>query len=117
MREFIRRRLTARGCPPAVTDDVLVCATELASNAVVHSRSGQPGGYFTVEVAVRAEESVYVAVRDSGGPWTGSAARADDHDAECGRGLRVVAALSSDMGISGGPAGRTAWFLAHWDGC
>ena len=33
--------------------DALICLSELASNAVVHSRSSQPGGTFTVRVPRR----------------------------------------------------------------
>ena len=54
------------GCPAA--DDALLCVSELATNAVVHSRSGRPGGRFTVRAMVRAG-SVRVEVTDEGGPW------------------------------------------------
>jgi serine/threonine-protein kinase RsbW len=37
-------------CPAA--DDVILCVSELATNAVRHSRSGLPGGTFTVQAAV-----------------------------------------------------------------
>src|SRR5579862_5861841 len=36
------------GCAPL--DDLLLFASELASNAITHTRSGRPGGRFTVEV-------------------------------------------------------------------
>jgi anti-sigma regulatory factor (Ser/Thr protein kinase) len=35
-------------CPAA--DDVILCASELATNAVRHSRSSLPGGTFTMRV-------------------------------------------------------------------
>ncbi len=37
-------------CPAA--DDVILCASELATNAVVHSDSRKPGGKFTVRAEV-----------------------------------------------------------------
>jgi anti-sigma regulatory factor (Ser/Thr protein kinase) len=115
VRDFVRRHLVGCRCPAATIQDILVCASELATNAVLHSRSGLPDGHFTVEIALRAGQSVYVAVRDSGDPraepGTGGTR---DADAECGRGLHVVAALSADTGISGDASGRTAWFLSRW---
>src|SRR3974377_105972 len=47
-----RRFLTGLldGCP--VGDDALVCLSELATNAVLHSDSGRPGGTFCVRAAV-----------------------------------------------------------------
>jgi anti-sigma regulatory factor (Ser/Thr protein kinase) len=111
VRDFVSRYLDGRHCPPETGQDILVCATELAANAVLHSRSGLPGGHFSVEVAC-AGQSVRVTVEDSGGPW----AERDngDIDAECGRGLQVVAALSADMGLTGDAAGRMAWFCCQW---
>jgi Histidine kinase-like ATPase domain len=67
VRDFVSRYLDGRPCPAETVEDILVCATELAANAVLHSRSGLPGGQFSVEVA-HARESVHVAVADSGGP-------------------------------------------------
>lgn len=111
-RDFVRQHLTGRRCPAAAVHDIVVCATELATNAVLHSRSGLPGGHFSVEIAVRAGQWVHVAVEDSGGFWTerGTGGR----DAEGGRGLHVVSALSADMGITGDASGRMAWFRSGW---
>jgi serine/threonine-protein kinase RsbW len=39
------------GCP--VADDFVLPASELVTNAVGHSRSGLPGGLFTVRVEMR----------------------------------------------------------------
>jgi anti-sigma regulatory factor (Ser/Thr protein kinase) len=111
-RDFVRRYLTGRRCPAAAVQDIVVCATELAANAVLHSRSGLPGGHFSVEIAVRAGQWVHVTVEDSGGTWTERGAGSGD--AECGRGLHVVSALSADMGITGDASGRMAWFRSGW---
>src|SRR5689334_14003187 len=42
------------GCP--VADDVILLVSELCGNAVLHSRSGGPGGRFTVCVETRPAE-------------------------------------------------------------
>jgi anti-sigma regulatory factor (Ser/Thr protein kinase) len=110
VRDFIRRYLADdHNCPAGAIEDVLVCVTELATNAISHSRSGAPGGHFTVQVDVWPGGQVRVAVGDDGGPWR---ERETACDADCGRGLRIVCALSDRMGITGGNAGRTAWFCS-----
>lgn len=53
------------GCPAA--DDVLLAASELATNAVLHSASSQPGGTFTITAEVSDGEHVRIAIRDQGG--------------------------------------------------
>lgn len=110
-RDFVFRYLSGRQCPAETVQDILVCATELAANAVLHSRSGLPGGYFSVEV-VCAGQSVHVAVEDSGGLWAEHCQGGISE--ECGRGLHVVSALSADMGITGDASGRMAWFRCQW---
>ncbi len=95
------------GCPAAA--DALLCVSELATNAVLHSRSGRSGGRFTVRAAVRAE-GVRVAVADEGGPWGAGL----DRDGQSGRGLLIVAALASRWGREENEAGRTVWFEIDW---
>lgn len=108
-RRFVARALD--GCPAA--GDSVACVSELASNAVQHTRSGQ-GGWFQVLVW-RGRASVCVAVIDDGAPH-GPASRAPGPGdlAESGHGLRVVADLATswghqDLGPSGLP-GRAVWF-------
>ena len=110
-RDFVRCYLTGRACSAQAAEDILVCATELTTNAVLHSHSGLPGGHFSVEVAICAGQWVRVAVEDSGGPWAERGT--PDGDTECGRGLHVVSALSAAMGITGDASGRTAWFCCR----
>jgi len=95
------------GCPAAA--DALLCVSELATNAVLHSRSGRPGGRFTVRAAVRAE-SVRVEVTDEGGPW----GHERDGDGQSGRGLVIVGELAGRWGRDEGGAGRTVWFEIDW---
>jgi anti-sigma regulatory factor (Ser/Thr protein kinase) len=55
-----------RDCPMA--DDVILCASELAANAALHSHSRLPGGTFTVHAKLSPGDYVWVAVEDDGGP-------------------------------------------------
>jgi anti-sigma regulatory factor (Ser/Thr protein kinase) len=112
VRDFIRRYLDGWPCPTAAVQDILLCATELAANAVCHSRSGLPGGHFAVQVVVRLGEWVEVAVDDAGGQWV----KCDTgYDAEYGRGLQIVSALSAKIGVITGGHGRTVWFRCPWN--
>lgn len=88
-------------------DDAALCLSELAANAILHSRSRDPGGQFTVRIRIR-DGRLRVEVDDQGGPWTKPARR---HDGQHGRGLLIVARLADEWGRGGNPAtGWTMWF-------
>jgi serine/threonine-protein kinase RsbW len=89
----------------AVTADIVLCVSELASNAVLHSNSGAPGGQFVVRAWISAVGRIRAEVEDRGGPWVQN----NDHDEERGRGLIIVASLATRWGITGSEAGRVAW--------
>jgi serine/threonine-protein kinase RsbW len=108
------------GCPAA--GDALLCVSELATNAVLHSRSGRPGGRFTVR-ATRQAGSVRVEVTDEGGPWgherdgdgqRGGGRGARGREEQSGRGLLIVGELASRWGRDDSSAGRTVWFEIDW---
>jgi serine/threonine-protein kinase RsbW len=84
--------------------DAVTCLSELASNACLHSASGQPGGTFTVRVLTQPGQ-LRIEVTDGGGPWI---TPRHQHHAR-GRGLAIVAALATQTGITGTDTGRTAW--------
>lgn len=94
------RRLlaSALGDWPRAGDAVLVLS-ELAANAVRHSRSGEPGGTFTIRAEIAPGSRVLLEVRDQGGPW-----RPRDGSDQGGRGLRIVDKLTAAMRIDGNPA-------------
>jgi serine/threonine-protein kinase RsbW len=110
--EYVRRaRADARdllaGCPAA--DEVILCLSELAANAVLHSNSRRPGGTFTVRIGSRPGAYVRIEVDDDGGPWLAPAP-----DPGSGRGLDIIGALAAECGIATSPAGRTVWARFDW---
>ena len=107
-RQFVGR--TLGGCP--ARDRLLTCVSELAANAVEHTRSGA-GGTFTVAVGRPRSGVAFVAVTDAGGPGEPTLGDAGEL-AEAGRGLALVAAFSSRWGYRGTARGRTVWAEATW---
>jgi len=108
-RSFVAAALT--GCP--AREVLLTCVSELAANAIAHTASGA-GGMFAVEVSRPAAGVAMVAVTDAGGPGEPFVRDADEL-AESGRGLALVAALSSRWGHHGAPGGgRTVWAQVTW---
>lgn len=96
--------LLAPGVAAEVSDDIRVCVSELATNAV---RYGPRDRDFLVRVATR-DGVVRIEVHDAGdaAPRVCAPAHDDDH----GRGLLVVAALADDWGVCDrtGP-GKAVW--------
>lgn len=101
-RRFLAAILDGR---PAV-DDAVLCLSELAANALIHSRSRQPGGHFTVRAEIH-DDRLRVEVHDQGGPWTWLPHDDEPH----GRGLLIVSQLAQDSGRNGDSiTGWTVWF-------
>jgi anti-sigma regulatory factor (Ser/Thr protein kinase) len=91
------------GCPAA--DDAVLCVSELATNAVLHSASRT----FTVRAAI-FDDHVWVEVEDNGGHW-------EDRPHRDGRlhGLDIVRELAADCGRYGAPlTGWVAWARLEW---
>lgn len=101
--------LVAAGFP--AVEDLILLASELATNAILHSRSGHPGRTFTVRAVLHLGDYVWVEVADQGGIWARG-----EHDDEHGQGLAIVAAVAGDgnWGIDGDEASRVAWFRLDW---
>ena len=95
------------GCPMA--DDVLLCVSELATNAVLHSHSGLAGRVFTVRGKLSPGNYFWLEVGDDGGPWIPAVA-----DPERGHGLDIMRTLADDWGIEGDYDGRTVWARFDW---
>jgi anti-sigma regulatory factor (Ser/Thr protein kinase) len=96
-----------RDCPAA--DDIVLCTSELATNAVRHSASGGSGGVFTVGVEVTAGVRVVVRVCDEGGPW-----RTGTDDDERLHGLGIVRSLAAGLRVTGDAV--TGWVVIAWFG-
>ena len=100
-RRFLAAILEGR----SAADDAALCLSELASNACLHSRSGKPGGQFTVRAEL-STKGLRVEVRDGGGPWLWPA-----ETDERGRGLLIIGALARAWGRAGDrERGWTVWF-------
>lgn len=91
-------------CPEVVADDVVLVVSELAGNAIRHSRSGADGGTYTVRISHQATEKVphiWVEVLDKGSrSWDGILRPQPT------RGLSVIECLSTWMGSDDGPEGQ-----------
>jgi anti-sigma regulatory factor (Ser/Thr protein kinase) len=83
-------------------DDVLLCVSELATNALVHGVP--PGRRFLLRVRYDGH-AVRVEVHDSG---DGLPRVADEAD-EGGRGLLLVAALADKWGVGERSPGKVVW--------
>ena len=91
-----------------VADDVILIVSELASNAVLHSKSRDEIFAVTCEVYPRY---VRIEVADLGGEWHDP--RPDDRP----HGLEIVKALASKWGIRPGTAGiRVVWARVEFQG-
>jgi anti-sigma regulatory factor (Ser/Thr protein kinase) len=95
-------------------DDAEFVASELVGNALLHTRSGRPGGYFVVELT-RRPHSVRVGVHDLGGGAVPVLERPGHEDGllhEHGRGITAIAHLAHRIGYHGTPAtGHFVWAL------
>jgi anti-sigma regulatory factor (Ser/Thr protein kinase) len=91
------------GCP--VLDDILLVLNELVVNALRHTRSGDAGGRFAVEV-LQDMACVTVQVADQGG-MTEPQIRDVIHLEESGRGLFTVEAVAASWSWSGDSKGRS----------
>ena len=91
-------------------DDAVLIVSELATNAIVHTASGQAGGTFVVEVT-RTTQAVRVAVTDRGrGGTPRTAGRLPPAEVVRGRGLAITATLADRMGRRrNGDAGHVVW--------
>src|SRR6266496_667242 len=94
----------------AARQDVASVATELGTNAIRHTASGQ-GGCFAVEVTWH-QPAVRVAVADCGSPAEPRVI--DDPAGEGGRGLLLVHGLSVRTGVCGDHRGRLMWADIPW---
>ena len=99
----VRRAVVSHLAGCAATADAVLVASELAANAILHSRSR--AGHFTVRTELHPDH-VRIEAQDSGGPWRRR--QPDDRP----HGLDIVEALTGPDGwgaetTAGG--GRLVW--------
>ncbi|MBD0840015.1 MULTISPECIES: ATP-binding protein [unclassified Streptomyces] len=103
-REFTRDALTDWALAER-SDAVLLCVSELATNALLHGVP--PGRGFRLRLVLEADGALRVEVHDSGGgdplPTDGAP------EAEYGRGLLLVAALADKWGVGRRDPGKIVW--------
>ncbi|MET8161574.1 ATP-binding protein [Sphaerisporangium sp. NPDC005289] len=86
-------------------DDVTLLASELATNAIVHSDS-RHGGFIGITLAQR-DQTVRLTVRDAGADTTPRVS--EDLSGEGGRGLFLVEQISQRWGVDEDADGRAVW--------
>jgi len=96
-------------CP--VLDEAVLLVSELATNALEHTATGN-GGRFQVTVC-RADTSLVIGVSDNGSYKTPQPGLLDAQS-ENGRGLGLVELIADRWGHCGGRHGRTVWFELRW---
>jgi anti-sigma regulatory factor (Ser/Thr protein kinase) len=105
LRHYVTLVLTAAG--HRHLDAVRLVLTELASNAVLHTRSGM-GGLVTVEVSAIGDRLARIQVADEGALTVPRLRKPGDEE-DHGRGLRLVEAASVRWGVQPGLLGNTVW--------
>jgi hypothetical protein len=97
-------------CDPV--SDLISISSELAANAVAHTRSNLPHASFSVQVGWSAEYAR--AVVGDGGAASEPAVKLDSMVDTSGRGLAMVAGLAAGWGIAGSARGRWVWADVLW---
>lgn len=106
-RDFARRALVGWGVLGR-EDDVLLCVSELATNALVHG--APPGRGFLLRLLPYDDGGVRVEVHDSGGGVPAVPEAADvPEPGEGGRGLLLVAELADKWGVGERDPGKVVW--------
>lgn len=92
--------------------DLVTIASELAANAVKHTRSQRQGGVFSVEISWNPDV-IRLVVGDQGSPTPPVVVI--DSDGIGGLGLFVVSKLAQKWGVTGGEDGRNVWADIPWN--
>lgn len=102
-----RRFIAGLVADQTLAADAVLCLSEVATNAVIHSNSRKAGGRFSVRAEQYSDGLVRIEVEDEGGRWIERPkAEGQQH-----LGLEVVSQLASAWGVQGdGLRSRTVWF-------
>jgi anti-sigma regulatory factor (Ser/Thr protein kinase) len=94
-------------------DDIELVTSELMTNAIRHTPSGEAGSL--VSLRIRAREGwARVEVADLGSATWGLPRPATAED-ECGRGLGIIQMLADRSGHEPDASGQVSWAEVHWD--
>ncbi|MEU6992794.1 ATP-binding protein [Streptomyces sp. NPDC046465] len=104
-RAFTAAALVDWGIGGERADDITLCVSELATNALLHGVP--PGRGFRLYLGHEADV-LRVAVHDSGDGWPRIDLEEREDD-ESGRGLLLVAALADKWGVAERLPGKTVW--------
>lgn len=103
VRREIAADLTAQSITPDSVEDVVLVASELVGNAVMHTHDDAD-----LDIAWDLDgETVVVRVRDASD--TAPSFRRPGNDCTSGRGLAIVAALSAEWGVQPMTRGKLVW--------
>ncbi|MEV0847541.1 ATP-binding protein [Streptomyces sp. NPDC049954] len=104
-RRFVAEALRDWGVQAERGDDVLLCVSELATNALLHGVP--PGRGFQLFLRCDTDDVLRLELHDSGGgmPEIGRAGAHEDG----GRGLFLVSRLSDDWGVGERNPGKIVW--------
>jgi anti-sigma regulatory factor (Ser/Thr protein kinase) len=97
-------RATLNGHPHS--EDAALIVTELGTNALMHTASGDAAGAFHVTLTI-SELTIAIAVTDSGDTKTAPEVQHPSLSSTHGRGLGMVTALADSVMVQGDDAGRT----------
>jgi anti-sigma regulatory factor (Ser/Thr protein kinase) len=104
-RTFVARTLGKLG---TMTDTAVLLTSELVTNAIRHTSSGDPGG--TVGVAIlESADGVQVEVTDNGSDLSSPVVRGEVF-APDGHGLYLVETMAQQWGYLNDEMGTTVWF-------
>ncbi|MCT4354256.1 ATP-binding protein [Streptomyces sp. Je 1-79] len=109
-RDFTRKALADWGLDECA-DDVLLCVSELATNALLHGVP--PGRGYRLHLYLERPGPLRVEVHDSG---DGVPAAREPSCGESGRGLFLVAALADRWGVGERNPGKVVWCEFHRGG-
>lgn len=98
-------------------DDVTLIVSELGSNALLYTASGEENGAFHVSLSL-SDHVIAVSVTDAGGSETVPKAEHAERDALRGRGLDIVSSHAHNVTIQGNDQGLTvtAELISHHPG-
>src|SRR5690349_11388715 len=104
----VRREIAAylAGCPAA--DDIILIASELAANAIIHTQSR--GSTFTVRCQLTSG-TARIEVEDLGGPWRRRNPGDRPHGLDIVQALTGPDAWGTEVADTGG---RTVWARLTW---